>query len=150
MRADGRVHRPLGWLAALAAAGLALAACGKDKGDEARVALLRARLGAVMQDYPSARFQDVHIKVYTTPQGTFSLACGKVDAKNEFGVFPGFQRFAVATDPDVQSRVGEHAAHEGGEVDYYNRICDYPGKGWSQADRTADVQFRVETPPQTR
>lgn len=123
--------------------GLALAGCeAKDKGYDARMTDLRSRLGAALHDYPSARFEDVHVKVYATPQGPQSLACGKVDAKNEFGVFPGLQRFAVSTDPVIETRIGEHAAHEGGEADYYIRVCDYPGTGWSQSDKSSEVKYR--------
>jgi hypothetical protein len=143
MRPDGAGPRAARGLAMLLAAALALAACeAKDKDYDARMAALRGRLGALLHDYPSARFQDVHVKVYPTGQGMATLVCGKVDAKNEYGVFPGFQRFALSTDPAIEPRIGEHAAHEGGETDYYLRICDFPGKGWSQEDRSSEVKFR--------
>lgn len=54
-----------------------------------------------MNDYPTARFRDVHITVNGTVEGhRGSYFCGKVNGKNRMGAYTGWQDFMASASND--------------------------------------------------
>jgi hypothetical protein len=67
--------------------------------ESAWIARCQGAVQAKLKDPGSAQFKEVYF--YRSKEGTVPVTCGKVNSKNSFGGYGGFQRFVSAGTPEM-------------------------------------------------
>lgn len=86
--------------------GLALSGCGSKQAAAGMILVSAAKdaVSAAMKDPQSVEFRNVRTVDLVTEAGTGLIVCGEFNAKNGFGGYSGFEKFAWHPDGKLLAR----------------------------------------------